>query len=196
MTATIHLVRHGAHGDVGRVLTGRGGDHGLAPLGEEQARWAAGQLRDVALVQCSPQRRTRETAAVIGAAFGCAPEVVVALDEINFGEWTGRIIADLDGDPAWHRWNACRATAQVPGGERMTDAVARAAAHLDALGQRDWPGALVCVSHSDIIRGVVAHYMGLPLDHLLRFDVDPGSVTTLVVGEWGGRLLSLNVRAV
>jgi ribonuclease H / adenosylcobalamin/alpha-ribazole phosphatase len=195
LTATIHLVRHGAHAEAGRVLTGRGGDHALAPIGQEQARWAAERLRDVALVQTSPQRRTRETAAAIGAAFGQVPEVVPALDEVDFGIWTGRVIADLDGDPDWMRWNAERSTAQVPGGERMSDAVVRAVAHLSALGRGDREGGIVCVSHADIIRGVVAHYLGLSLDHMLRFDIDPGSITTMVVGEWGGRLLSLNVRA-
>ncbi len=195
MTATIHLVRHGAHAEAGRVLTGRGGDHALAPIGQEQAVWAAEWLRDVVRVETSPQLRTRETAAVIGAAFGQVPAVVSALDEVDFGDWTGRVIAELDGDPDWVRWNAARSGAQAPGGERMTDAVARAVAHLDALGRRDWLGAIVCVSHSDIIRGVVAHYLGLSLDHMLRFDVDPGSITSLVVGDWGGRLLSLNVRA-
>ena len=195
MTATIHLVRHGAHAEAGRVLTGRGGDHGLAEIGQAQASWAAERLRGVTLVQTSPQRRTRETAEVIAAAFGHKPEVIGALDEVDFGRWTGRVIAELDGDPDWTRWNAARSTAQVPGGELMTDAVARAVAHLDSLGGREWPGAIVCVSHSDIIRGVVAHYLGLSLDRILSFDVDPGSITTLVVGDWGGRLLSLNVRA-
>lgn len=149
----------------------------------------------MALVQCSPQRRTRETAQVIADAFGLSPDVVPAIDEVDFGRWTGRVIADLDGDSEWERWNAARATAQAPGGERMIDAVARAVAHLDTLGRREWPGAIVCVSHSDIIRGVVAHYIGLSLDRILSFDVDPGSITSLVVGDWGGRLLSLNVRA-
>jgi broad specificity phosphatase PhoE len=195
LTATIHLVRHGAHAEAGRVLTGRGGDHGLVGIGQIQAAWAAERLRDVALVQTSPQRRTRETAQVIAAAFGHTPEVVDALDELNFGNWTGRVIAELDGDPDWERWNTERSTAQAPGGERMAEAVARATAHLGRLGQREWPGAIVCVSHSDIIRGIVAHHLGLSLDRILSFDVDPGSITTLVVGDWGGRLLSLNVRA-
>lgn len=195
MTAVIHLVRHGAHAEAGRVLTGRGGDHPLAPVGEAQARWAAERLRDVTLVQTSPQRRTRETAAVIGTAFGHEPTIVDALNEVDFGDWTGRVIADLDGDAAWKHWNTSRGSAQVPGGERMIDAVARAVVHLDALGQQDRQGAIVCVTHCDIIRGVVAHYLGLSLDRMLSFDVDPGSITSLLVGEWGGRLLSLNVHA-
>ncbi|MDB5669003.1 MAG: Broad specificity phosphatase PhoE, partial [Alphaproteobacteria bacterium] len=34
--------------------------------------------------------------------------------------------------------------------------------------------------------------LGLSLDHLLRYDVDPASVTRIVLGDWGGRLLNLN----
>lgn len=197
MAAIIHLVRHGAHADAGRVLTGRGGDDGLAAAGAAQAAWAAERLASQAIVrvESSPQPRTRETASVIAAACGIAPRIVDALDELDFGDWTGRVIADLDGDPAWTHWNTARSVAQVPGGERMTDAVARAVEHLGALGGGTWDGAIVCVSHSDIIRGVVAHYLGLSLDRMLAFDVDPGSITSLVVGEWGARLLSLNVRA-
>lgn len=197
MAAIIHLVRHGAHADAGRVLTGRGGDDGLAPAGAAQAAWAADRLaaQSIVRVETSPQRRTRETADVIAAACGVQPIVAARLDELDYGRWTGRVIAELEGDPDWAHWNVARSQARTPGGERMTDAVARAVTHLDALGAEDWPGAIVCVSHSDIIRGVVAHYLGLSLDRMLAFDVDPGSITSLVVGDWGGQLLSLNVRA-
>lgn len=197
LTATIHLVRHGAHADAGRVLTGRGGDGGLAPSGKAQAAWAAARLgsQNVVSVQTSPQRRTTETAAVIAAACGIVPRTVEALDELDFGDWTGMAIADLDGDPQWAWWNSARSQARIPGGERMTEAVARAVAHLDALGREDARGAMVCVSHADIIRGVVAHYLGLSLDRMLAFDIDPGSITSLMVGDWGGRLLALNLQA-
>jgi broad specificity phosphatase PhoE len=74
----------------------------------------------------------------------------------------------------------------------MGDATARAVDHLDVLVNRGWNGTLLCVSHCDIIRGVVAHYLGLGLDRLLAFDVDPGSISTLLLGNWGARLLKLN----
>jgi broad specificity phosphatase PhoE len=50
------------------------------------------------------------------------------------------------------------------------------------------------VSHCDIIRGIIAHYLGLPLDNLLRFDIDPASVSRIVVGDWGARVISVNER--
>ena len=41
-------------------------------------------------------------------------------------------------------------------------------------------------------RGAVAAILGLPLDHLLRFDIGPASVTRIDAGDWGMRLVSLN----
>ena len=34
--------------------------------------------------------------------------------------------------------------------------------------------------------------LGFPLDHMLRFDIAPASVSRIEIGEWGGRVLSLN----
>ena len=49
------------------------------------------------------------------------------------------------------------------------------------------------VSHSDIIKALVAHVLGLNLDLYHRFEVDPASITTLVLGNWGAKLVRLNV---
>jgi broad specificity phosphatase PhoE len=43
-----------------------------------------------------------------------------------------------------------------------------------------------------MIRAAVAWVLGLPLDHVLRFDIDPASVTRIVLGDWGGRIMTLN----
>jgi broad specificity phosphatase PhoE len=45
----------------------------------------------------------------------------------------------------------------------------------------------------DIIRGVIAHYLGLDLDHMLRFDIDPGSISTLLLDGQGARVTRINM---
>jgi broad specificity phosphatase PhoE len=45
-----------------------------------------------------------------------------------------------------------------------------------------------------MIRAAIAWILGLSLDNLLRFDVDPGSVTRLAMGDWGAILTGLNER--
>lgn len=113
---------------------------------------------------------------------------------MDFGEWTGKTFDELEGDPAWDEWNSARASARPPGGESMAEAVGRAVAGLEERAVAHADATFAAVSHCDIIRGVVAHYLGLSLDNLLRFDVDPASVTRLAVGPWGGRVMSVNER--
>jgi broad specificity phosphatase PhoE len=48
------------------------------------------------------------------------------------------------------------------------------------------------VSHCDPLRAVVAAWLGMPLDHLLRFDLDPASVSVAEAGDWGVRVRCLN----
>lgn len=192
MTATVLLIRHAAHVDLDRRLSGRRADVALSAAGRTQAAALGRALagRGIERVECSPLDRTRDTAAAIAQA--CAlppPQPVDALIEIDMGEWTGRALDGLRDDPAWDAWNEQRGSARIPGGETMAEAQARIVGHLSTLEQ----GTVAMVTHSDMIRGAVAHVLGLPLDRLLGFDIDPASVTTIVTGDWGRRLLSLNV---
>jgi broad specificity phosphatase PhoE len=194
LTTNLFLVRHGAHAELGRVLTGRRSGVPLTPAGRAQAAAVAERLagEQIRAVQTSPRERAVETASIIAARLGVGIEIVDALDEIDFGEWSGRSFDALAGDAGWNAWNTHRGSAPTPGGETMAAAVARAGAHVAALAAGG--GGVVCVSHCDIIRGLVADTLGLPLDNLLRFDIDTASLSTLVVGEWGRRVVALNER--
>jgi len=192
--ACFHLIRHGMHGEFGRVLSGRSGASPLTGEGRVQAEGVAGwsAVGPVTGIHASPRGRTVETASIIAAACGLEFRIVAELDEVDFGSWSGRCFADLEGDPRWHDWNRRRSTGQAPGGESMEQAVNRAVRHIERTA-RQQPGAtILCVTHCDIIRGIVAHYLGLSLDNLLRFEVDPGSISTVSVGESGARVTRLN----
>jgi broad specificity phosphatase PhoE len=76
----------------------------------------------------------------------------------------------------------------------MGEAAGRAVAALDAIAAEHEGETVAAVSHCDIIRGAIAHYLGLPLDHLLRFDIDPASVSRLQLENGSGRIGSLNER--
>ena len=195
MSACIHLVRHCTTNDVGRVLTGRRAGVPLSAEGRAHATRVAQDIvaRDsVAAIYTSPRQRTRETAEVIADRLGLTVEVAEALDEVDFGDWSGRSFAELDGDAEWRHWNAARSRARAPGGETMGEAVARVVAFVGSVAASRPAGPVMCVTHCDIIRGVIAHHLGLDLDRLLRFEVDPGSVSTIVVGDWGGKVTMVN----
>lgn len=176
------------------MLTGRGGGVPLTDVGRHQAAAVAERLarEDIRAIHTSPRERAVQTAEIVANRIGARVEIVDALDEIDFGGWSGRSFDDLAGDPDWNAWNARRGSTRPPGGETMNLAVGRARDHVATLAGE---GGIVCVSHCDIIRGLVADALGLPFDNLLRFDIDTASLSTLVVGSWGSRVVSLNERA-
>lgn len=197
VAATLLLIRHAAHTELDRHLSGRREGVPLSEAGRAQAaaleRYLAADGLDA--VECSPLDRTRETAAAIASAAGLSPpRSVEALIEIDMGEWTGRALGSFGEDPAWRAWNEHRGSARIPGGETMAEAQARIVGHMQALA-RDCDGQTVAlVTHSDMVRAAVADVLGLPLDHLLRFEIAPASVSRVVIGDWGAKLLSLNER--
>jgi probable phosphoglycerate mutase len=196
VTATLLLIRHAAHVELGRTLSGRRRDVALSAEGLEQAEIVADLLavEPIAAVYSSPRERAYYTARQIADAHELKVQISDPLDEVEFGEWTGRSFDDLEGDPAWGEWNEARGTARPPGGESMAEAVGRATAALEAIAAEHSGASVACVSHCDIVRGVIAHYLGLPLDNLLRFDVDPASVSRVALGSWGARIMTINER--
>ena len=177
---TVFLVRHALHDLVGRVLAGRMPDVPLSPAGRLQAerlaeRFAAEPLRRVI---SSPIQRARETAAILAGRHACAVEIDESLTEIDCGRWTGAAFADLAEDPAWQAWNQERSTAAIPGGETMAEVEARTSRLLDSLAEQD-DGPVVLVSHSDVIKAMVARLIAMPLNLHDRIAIDPASITRL-----------------
>jgi broad specificity phosphatase PhoE len=193
---TILLIRHAYWEGVGQVLAGRREGVRLSQEGVADAARLAAALAaiDLSAVYTSPLERARQTAAPLAGAHGLALRQEPGLLELDFGSWTGQPIAALETDPAWRRFNQERATARIPDGETMAEAVARARGALrDIAGA--WGDALVAaVTHGDIIRGLVADALGLPLERLLQLEVDPASVSVVVSGP-PARLALLNWRA-
>lgn len=173
------------------MLSGRSAI-GLDPRGHAEAAALARRLDDmpIASIHSSPCRRARETAAPIAERRGLEVRIAPALDEIDFGAFAARSFAALAGDADWARWNAERDSFRCPGGETMGEAVSRALGYLAALSAADMPA--VCVTHCDVIRGVVAASLGLGFDGMFALDCDPASITTLALDGGGVRLASLN----
>jgi broad specificity phosphatase PhoE len=194
MTTTFFLVRHAAHDYVGGFLAGRMPGVRLGVDGRAQAGRLAERMRreTFSRIYVSPRERAAETAAAIATVSPVPIEEAAELDEIEFGAWSGKDFSTLNADPAWRHWNAWRSLARTPGGETMLDVERRAADFMETLVARFPEDALVLVSHADVIRALVGHVLGLALDLWQRFDISPASITTLIVGDWGARVLGVN----
>ena len=115
-----------------------------------------------------------------------------ALAEIDYGDWTGRSLDDLRQLETWKHWNAFRSGTRVPGGEAMLGVQARAVGEMLRLAGEHPAACLALVSHGDVIKAALLYGLGLPIDAYGRFEVEPASISTLVVGEWGSKVLRLN----
>lgn len=172
----VHLVRHGAHDLVGRVLAGRMPGVHLSADGRAQAERVAAALavRPVAAVLSSPQPRAQDTASPIAARHGLAVEVEPGLDELDFGAWQGMSFVELEKRADWRAWNRARGLAGAPGGETMVQAQARALTVLQR-ARAAWPGREVVLSgHQDVLRAALLGVLGAPLDLFGRLALAPG----------------------
>lgn len=194
------LLRHAAHDLAGRALAGRMPGLGLNALGRAQALALAGSpaLRGVQAIHASPQQRTRETAEPIAQRLGLVPQSAPEFDEIDFGDWTGKAFDELaQGDAArWRHWCERRSQATPPGGEPFAEVARRACEGAHRLA-RQHPGQVVLVvSHADVIRAVIAGFLGLSLDELERFEIGCAGLSEIELGEGGARVLRVNCGAV
>ena len=170
---------------------------GVALSAEGQAQ--AARLADatanlkVAAVIASPVQRAQETAAPVAARLGLAVETDPGLDELDFGNWTGAAFAELEGQPAWQAWNRARSFAPCPGGETMVQAQSRALACLARLRTRHPEAELVLVSHQDVLKSVLAHFLGVPLDLFQRIELAPASRSVVALYEEDVRIEAVNL---
>ncbi|MBW8790874.1 MULTISPECIES: histidine phosphatase family protein [Rhizobium] len=195
MTVTFFLVRHAAHDNVGNFLAGCTAGISLGEAGRSQVQRLGQRLRreDITEIYTSPRERTRETAEGIASACGLSlPQTDNALDEVNFGDWSGKTFEVLNDDPLWRRWNTTRSLTRTPGGETMLDVQTRIFGLMETLASGGDKNRIALVSHADVIKAGVSHVLGLPIDAWPRFDIAPASVTTVVIGDWGAKVMTLN----
>jgi probable phosphoglycerate mutase len=193
-SAKLLLVRHAAIDGLGVRIPGRTPGISLNELGKVQAHCLARRLGrlPVSAVYSSPMERARQTADAVAAAMRLPLHVMQELDELDFGDWTGRSLRELQPLPEWQSFNASRNAAVIPGGENMLQLSRRAASAIAKIRAEHPLDCVVLISHADWIRAAVASQLSLPLDALRGFEIGPASVTILQVENGSARILRWN----
>jgi probable phosphomutase (TIGR03848 family) len=177
------LVRHGRTGANARgVLAGRAPGVLLDGTGRRQARGLAGRVRGVPLtaVVHSPLERCAETATLMLAGRGDVPvHVDERLVECDYGDWSGRPLAELVREPLWATIQAEPSTVRFPAGEAMLAMAQRAVAGVTDWVGREPSGVVAMVSHGDVIKAILSEALGQPFDAFQRIAVSPGSVSVV-----------------
>jgi probable phosphomutase (TIGR03848 family) len=201
--ATVLLVRHGrTTANATGVLAGRTRGVKLDAVGRGQAERTAERLAVVPLaaVVSSPLERCRQTARLLLARQdgGTASRIETALTECDYGQWQGRVIAELAREPLWSVVQTQPSAAVFPGGESLPAMQARAVAavrrHDAAVEAEHGPGAVwAAVTHGDIIKSVLADALGMHLDLFQRINVSPASVSIVRYGASRPDVVASNV---
>ena len=191
-----HLLRHGEHGMLGRVLVGRMPGVGMTERGRAEIAAAAERLagEKVAAIYASPLQRTRESAEIVAARFGLPVAFRDDLIELDFGDWTGSTFEAIRADPGWQQWNTYRSIAQIPGGETMRAVQRRAVDALMELHAAHPGETVVVVSHGDVIRAALVYFLGMTLEFLTRIEVAQGSISTIRLEPQLVRITAINDR--
>ncbi|GBQ01862.1 MSMEG_4193 family putative phosphomutase [Streptomyces spongiicola] len=186
--ATLILVRHGrSTANTAGVLAGWTPGVALDERGTAQAAALPARLAGLPLAAAvtSPLERCRQTLQpLLDARPGLPLRSDDRIGECHYGDWSGRKLEELAGEPLMEAVQRHPAAAAFPGGESMRAMQGRA---VDAV--RDWNARieqehgeeavyLMC-SHGDVIKAVVADALGMHLDLFQRIHVEPCSLTAI-----------------
>ncbi len=189
------FVRHGQTPTTGASLPGRAPGLHLAEAGVAQADAAAarvGALGSVGAVYASPMERTRETAAPIARACKLRVRKAPGLIECDFGDWTGRKLAQLRKRREWRTVQRYPSGFRFPGGESFAEMQSRAVDTVHDLVAAHPGQTIVAVSHADVIKAIVAAATGTHLDLFQRIVVSPCSITAVLYTSEGPIVLTVN----
>jgi probable phosphoglycerate mutase len=180
------LVRHAVNDWVktGKLAGWTPGVH-LNEEGHKQAHALGERLAKakITALYSSPLERCIETAQAIASFHENLPlQSQAQIGEVGYGQWQGARLGRLAMRKAWHTVQFFPTRMQFPEGETMRGAQARAVDAIESLYKQYNRGIVVCVSHSDVIKMILAHYLGMHLDMFQRLAVSPASISILSLG--------------
>jgi alpha-ribazole phosphatase len=180
----IDLIRHGETRTPGRLL-GRT-DPPLSEAGWLQfERQTAGRFWDVLVA--SPRQRAEAGGARAAAERGKTLRVDADWAELDFGDWDGRLLAELRADPstvaAFTAFYASPDAPAPPGGESWEALTGRVARALDRLLAGPATSTALVVTHAGPMRAAIALSCAIPFANLWAFSIKPGTRVTLRAGR-------------
>jgi len=179
---TVLLIRHGLNNWVGKRLAGRTPDVHLNEQGRNQAQMIVSVLKDVPInsIYSSPLERAIETAQPLALAKSLPVICNENLQEIDFGDWQGKTIKQLRKLKLWKLVHQEPQKFRFPGGESFVEAQERLSSAIETfLSNHPEDEIVACFSHSDSIRLILTHFLGLPLQNFHKIAVDTASISVL-----------------
>jgi broad specificity phosphatase PhoE len=169
MGIDVYVMRHGeTEANVHQILMGRE-DSPFTSAGWRHPVEVAEHLkgRDLGCVYSSPMERTQRTARLVLETLERAIPLKTeeALAELDAGEYTGLSFGEVRARvPS----DAVLGEFRYPGGESWGEVQARAVAFVAGLSGDGAGASVLLVTHAGVIAGLVAAYVGDPIERYIR----------------------------
>ena len=192
--ATFYLIRHGNNDYLGKGIAGRLPNVHLNEKGRAEAQELAEALagKPIHRIISSPLERATETAEPLARKLGLKIEISEAFHEVDFGDWNGAMLKDLESKPFWQNYNSLRSMTRIPNGELIAEVQERFVTKLEELRLGGPQSTIAIFSHGDPIRAALCYYMGIALDFLQRFEISPATYSVLRLDDSGPQVLHMN----
>ncbi|MBK7054921.1 MAG: alpha-ribazole phosphatase [Leptospiraceae bacterium] len=104
------------------------------------------------------------------------------LKELNFGDWELNTW-DSIGKQAFDAWHLDFVNNRTPDGESYFELYTRAVSFWQEITNKK--DSLILITHGGVIRALLAHILGMPLENSFRIKVDYGSASKVILsGEF------------
>jgi probable phosphoglycerate mutase len=195
--ANVLLIRHGQNDWVNknRLAGWIPGVH-LNQEGRKQVEELAERLSHLPLksVYSSPLERCMETAKIVANTHGLKVVSHEMVGEVRYGKWEGKALKKLvNKKPEWFAVQHYPSRFRFPKGESLREVQHRAVTALEGLAGKHEEEMIAVVSHADVIKLILAHYLGVHIDLFQRIVVAPASVSVVALMKDGAmRVLRVN----
>lgn len=175
----LYLIRHGQT-DWNRERRVMGRDPiPLNEQGRETVRTLASTLEDkgIGYIYTSTVLRAMETSHILSEAWNSEIIEEPRLDESLYERWIGKRYSDLKDDPDFKSYTSKPTESNFSEIEGMKDLQKRGIEAVERILNEKRAEQVAAVSHSDVIKPIIAHYLAMDLDAMHRLGIANASAT-------------------
>jgi broad specificity phosphatase PhoE len=164
---TLDLLRHGEP-EGGRLYRGNLLDHPLSKKGWQQMQ-ASTHGKHWDYIATSPMLRCQTFAQHLSQESNVEMQVFEALEEIGFGEWQGRSVADI-GQTVIDKFKQNPLTNHPSGAEDLYHFQTRVLAAFAKITQARETQSILIIAHAGVIRVIKSHLLKLPIEKMFTIE--------------------------
>jgi len=180
---TIDLMRHGE--PVGGSRYRGQIDDPLSDKGWQQMRDTVAGHAPWDVIVSSPLTRCSAFAEELAAALQLPLAIQADFKEIGFGSWEGKTRAELaEVDPQQlQKFYQAPIKYRPEGAEALTDFSARVTAEWQRMLDAQHGEHLLVVAHAGVIRVLICHALGLPVEQMFRLQISNASISRIILDQ-------------